>query len=254
MVNLTRNDVKFEWSPECKDAFETLKSASTSAPILEHFDPDKEILLENDASDFVSAGVLSQYDDKGLLHSVAYFSKKHSPAECNYEIYDKELMTIVRCFEEWRAELEGSPHPVKVLSDHKNLEYLMSPKNLSHRQVRWSESLCRFNFTIVYRPGKAGAKPDALTRRPRDLPKEGDERLVHQQQVILKPHNLCVEATTSSPPLQNLWTTPWNPSKTYGTPPMTQTLSPEKYSTPSAATNKDPSTYPWPNAVKRTTA
>ena len=65
-----------------------------------HFDPDKEIIIETDASDYVSAGILSQYDENDTLHPVAFFSKKHSPAECNYEIYYKELMAIIRCFEE----------------------------------------------------------------------------------------------------------------------------------------------------------
>ena len=56
--------------------------------------------METDASDYVSAGALSRCSDDGLLHPVAFFSKKHSPAECNYEIYDKELMAIIRSFEE----------------------------------------------------------------------------------------------------------------------------------------------------------
>ena len=91
--------------------------------------------METDASDYVSAGVLSQYDDEGILHPVTFFSKKHTPAECNYEIYDKELMAIIRCFEEWRAHLEGSGFPIKVLSDHKNLEYFMSTKLLNRCQA-----------------------------------------------------------------------------------------------------------------------
>ena len=81
------------------------------------------------------------HPQEGDLHPVAFFSKKHSPAECNYEIYDKELMAIIRCFEEWRPELESTPHPIRVLSDHKNLEYFMSTKLLSRRQARWSEFL-----------------------------------------------------------------------------------------------------------------
>ena len=72
----------------------------------------------------------------------------------------------------------------------------MSTKLLNRRQARWSEFLSRFNFKIVYRPGKAGGKPDALTRRSGDLPlEEGDERLKFQQQVILKPRNLTLNAT-----------------------------------------------------------
>ena len=90
------------------------------------------------------------------LHPVAFFSKKHSPAECNYEIYDKELMAIIRCFEEWRAELQSSINPIRVLSDHKNLEYFMTNKLLSRRQARWAQFLSQFDFKIVYRPGKLG--------------------------------------------------------------------------------------------------
>jgi hypothetical protein len=70
----------------------------------------------------------------------------------------------------------------------------MSTKSLNRRQARWLEFLSRFNFCITYRPGKAGAKPDALTRRSGDLPKEGDERLLHQSQTILKPQNLAINA------------------------------------------------------------
>jgi len=121
---------------------------------------------------------------------VAFYSKKHSPAECNYEIYDKELLAIVHAFEEWRPHLEGSRHPIQVLSDHKNLEYFMSTKLLNRRQARWSEFLSRFDFRITYRPGKAGGKPDALTRRSGDLPKEGDERLLTNRHGVLKPRNL----------------------------------------------------------------
>jgi hypothetical protein len=59
-----------------------------------------------------------------------------SPAECNYEIYDKELLAIVKSFDYWRAELEGHPQSVKVITDHKNLEYYMTTKQLSRRQAR----------------------------------------------------------------------------------------------------------------------
>jgi hypothetical protein len=56
--------------------------------------------------------MLSQYDNDGILHPVAFFSKKHSPAECNYEIYNNKLMAVVWAFEEWRPELEGALHPI----------------------------------------------------------------------------------------------------------------------------------------------
>jgi hypothetical protein len=100
MTHLTRKNNHFLWSDECSKSFETLKQAFTTAPILRHFHYDRENIVETDASDYISAGVLSQYDDKGILHPVTFFTKKYTPAECNYEIYDKELMAIIRAFEE----------------------------------------------------------------------------------------------------------------------------------------------------------
>jgi len=182
--------VPFVWGPEQQAAFDLLKKAFTSAPILRHFDYDREIIVEKDASDYVSAGILSQHDDDCVLHPMAFYSKRHSAAEYNSEIYDKELMAIVRAFEEWRPHLEGSRHPIQVLSDHKNLEYFRSTKLLNRRQARWSEFLSHFDFRIVYRPGKAGGKPDALTRRSGDLPEEGDKRLLTNRHAVLKPQNL----------------------------------------------------------------
>jgi hypothetical protein len=206
LTALTRKEVRWRWGPEEQEAFDTLKEAFSSGPILQRFDYDKDIILETDASDYVSAGVLSQYGDDGLLHPVAFYSKKHSPAESNYEIYDKELMAIVRCFEEWRAELQSAINPIQVLTDHKNLEYFMSNKLLNRRQARWAQFLSQFNFQIVYRPGKAGAKPDALTRRSGDLPKEGDEHENFNVSTVIKPHQILklMADVTPEPPKPTL--------------------------------------------------
>jgi transposase InsO family protein len=190
LTRLTRKGVTFDWSTTCQTAFERLKRTFCTAPTLAPFDWAKDVILETDASDYVSAGILSQLGDDGILRPVAFFSKKHTATECNYEIYDKELMAIIRCFEEWRPELEGAPSPIKVITDHRNLEYFTTTKLLNRRQARWSEFLSRFNFRITYRPGKQGGKPDALTRRSEDMPKEGDERLHHQSQIVLKRENL----------------------------------------------------------------
>ena len=199
LSNLTRSekkkDFQYPWkvgSPEDL-AFEGLKKAFTTAPVLAHFDPDKETWVESDASDYVVAAVLSQKDEQGELKPVAYMSKKMSPQECNYEIYDKELLAIIRAFEEWHPELAGTPveEPINVLTDHKNLEYFMSSKQLNRRQARWAEFLSEFNFRITYRPGKQGTKPDSLTRRAGDLPDSyNDARNQHQHQTILKPAHL----------------------------------------------------------------
>jgi RNase H-like domain found in reverse transcriptase/Reverse transcriptase (RNA-dependent DNA polymerase)/Integrase zinc binding domain/Chromo (CHRromatin Organisation MOdifier) domain len=193
LTETTQKGKPFCWTTDCQQAFEELKAEFVKAPILQCYDPLMPLTLEADSSDYVSAGVLSQPDKEGVLHPVAYFSKKLTPVECNYEIYDKELLAIVRCFEQWRPELEGmqSGVPISVLTDHRNLEYYMTTKQLSRRQARWSEFLSRFNFIIKFRPGKQGEKPDALTRRSQDLPSSAlDARNLYQQQTVLKPHNL----------------------------------------------------------------
>lgn len=125
-------------------------------------------MVETDASDRVVSGVLSQKQRDDLWRPVACFSKNMNPAEGNYAIHDKELLAIIRAFEQWRAELEGLAQPLKVYSDHKALEYFMTTKNLSARQARWAELLSRYHFTIMYWPGQSNQKADALTRREED--------------------------------------------------------------------------------------
>ena len=190
-----RKKIKYRpltWDDECQKAFEDIKAAFQSAPMLAHFDPEKETWIETDASDFVTAGVLSQMHN-GVLRPVAFFSKKMSAAECNYMIYDKELLAIIRAFELWRPEaMSLAPeNPAKVFTDHKNLEYFMSTKQLNRRQARWAEFLSEFNFKIMYRPGKQGEKPDILTRRSQDLPSGiSDHRQQHQFQTLLQNEHL----------------------------------------------------------------
>ena len=177
LTKLTGKNTPWTWETEQEKASQGLKDALTSPPILQHFDYEKAIEVETDASDYFSAGVFSQPDDQGVLRPVAFFSKKHSPSECNYEIYDNELLAIVRSFEEWRPHLIGAAHPIKVLTDHKNLEYFATKKQLNQRQVRWTGFMAQFPWYTEYHPGKLAGKPDALTRRTGDLPKDGDERL-----------------------------------------------------------------------------
>ena len=174
LICLIKKDVPFEWTTECQSAFNALKKAFTSDVILRHYNLNLKIIVETDASDYVSEGILSQYDENSVLHLIAYFFKKHNSAECNYEIYDKELMVIVCTFEEWCSELEDSTYLINVIMNHKNLEYFMFIKQLSCCQAHWSEFLSHFNYLITYCSGKADSKPDALTCRSGDLPKERD--------------------------------------------------------------------------------
>ena len=145
--------------PQAEKAFQDLKTAFTTAPILVHPDFAKAFYLETDASDFALEAVLSQMGVDGKLHSVAFYSRKFSAAEINYKIHDKELLAIVDSFQEWRHFLEAAAHPVTVYTDHKNLEYFMSARVLNRRQTRWNMSLSRFDYVITYRPGEQQGYP-----------------------------------------------------------------------------------------------
>ena len=127
---------QFAWTNECKKAFRELKNRVCEASILCHFDPSKQCFVEINSSDYVNTDVLSQLNDEGVLYPVTYFSRKMAPVECNYKIYDKKLLAIIWCFEEWRPELKGIGLSVKVFTDHKGLEYFISTKKLTLRQVR----------------------------------------------------------------------------------------------------------------------
>src|SRR5665213_652625 len=166
LTELTKKDTPFHWGPQEQGAFEEIKRRFTTGPILATFDPEKPSTVETDASDFAIGACLSQPDLAGNLHPIAFYSRKFSGAEINYDIHDKELLAIVASFKEWRVYLEGAKHKIQVFTDHKNLLYFTSTKELNRRQVRWSEELSVYDFQIQYRKGSENGKANALSRRP----------------------------------------------------------------------------------------
>ena len=142
--------------------------------------------METNSSDYIHSEVLSQLGDNELLHPVTFFSKNFNSSECNYENYNKEILPIIRCFEQWRPELEGTGVPIKVITDLKSLEYLMTTIKLTRRQACWAEFLSEFNFIISYIPGKENQKADSLTQRSNDhLSDNNNDRQQHLLQTIL---------------------------------------------------------------------
>jgi hypothetical protein len=111
LISLKHKGTTFTWKEEELKAFDTLEKMFISAPILASFDPDCDVIVEIDASKYVSTRVLSQYDDYGILDPVTHCSK-NSLAEYNYEIYHKELMAIIHAFEEWRLGLQYVLNPI----------------------------------------------------------------------------------------------------------------------------------------------
>ena len=148
LTYLTKKDVLFEWITECQSAFNALKKAFTSDVILHYYNLNLKIVVETDTSDYVSEGILFQYNKNDVLYLIAYFFKKHNSAKCNYEIYDKELMVIIHTFKEWRSELKDSIYLIDVIVMPKG-DHLLSQRyselhlNTLSKPLRWLSKKCR---------------------------------------------------------------------------------------------------------------
>jgi len=187
LSSLTRKEKAWEWGDKQQEAFETLKEAMITEPILQHFDPERAVTIEMDASDYAIGAICSQPDDKGILHPVAYYSRKLKDPERNYDIHDKELLAIVDTLRKWDTYCKTTGPKITILTDHKNLEYWKTKKDLNLRQARWGERLANYDFVIKYRPGKLAVKPDILSTESEDSPWEGDMKHRQNHGRILLP-------------------------------------------------------------------
>jgi RNase H-like domain found in reverse transcriptase len=95
-------------------------------------------------------------------HPVAFASQKLSNAEKNYPVHERELLSIVYALKEWRPYLRGSRFVIKT--DHHPLRYMDTQSNLSKRQIRWMQTLQKYDYEIVYVQGKFNVVADALSR------------------------------------------------------------------------------------------
>lgn len=140
---LTSPKVPFLWSPQAEESFTQLKERFTTAPILTVPDPNRQFVVEVDASNEWVGTILSQRSETDhKLHRCAFLSSKLSPAERNYDVGNRELLAVKMALEEWRHWLEGSQQPFVVWTDHKNLEYIRKAKRLNSRQARWTLFFC----------------------------------------------------------------------------------------------------------------
>jgi hypothetical protein len=177
LSELTKDDVRFRWDKEHQAAFDAIKAALCSSPVLIIPDQSKQFVLNCDACKYAVGAVLQQDHGKGL-QPVAYFSAKMSDAERNYDVREKEFMAIYRACLHWRPYLH-STMPFRLVSDHKSLVYFMTMPQLSDRLARWVEKMQQFDCGIEYIKGEENIVADALSRR-------GD----HEPRPTVKPLNL----------------------------------------------------------------
>ncbi len=195
---LTRKNVKFVWSKDAQDAFDTLKYKFTTAPILIPPNYDLPYIVETDSSNFAIGAILSQrLQSDNSVHPIAFYSRSLTSTERNYSIYDKELLAIVDSLENWRHLLKGTSTPFTIFSDHRNLLFNKKPEKMTQRHVRWSLFLAEFNFVIKYRTGSSNGKADSFSRRidyiPPDSSSSKDVPLS-----VLRPENFCALASVTS--------------------------------------------------------
>jgi hypothetical protein len=181
--DLTKKDVPWQWHAEQQHAFDTLKEKFCQEPILKVYDPELETRVEVDASGYATGGILSQKYSDGLWHPIAYRSSSMSKEEHNYEIYDREMLGCIRALEDWRHYLEGISF--EIVTDHKNIEWWASMRDLNRRQARWTLYLSRFSFKITYRKGEL-MQADALSRFSKDQVSDKED---NRQVQVLKPEH-----------------------------------------------------------------
>ena len=138
LFELKTKEHQWNWTQECKEAFQRLKNTFTTAPMLAMPDTTRPMRLECDASDFATGAVLTLLEEDKKIHPAAYLSKPLTEAEQNYDIYNKELLAIIKALDAWRHYPEGSDHTIEIFKDHKNLEYFKKAQKLSRRQARWA--------------------------------------------------------------------------------------------------------------------
>jgi RNase H-like domain found in reverse transcriptase/Integrase zinc binding domain len=163
-----------------------------SDPVLQQPHLDCPYTLEVDASKYAMGAILQQLDEVGRLRPVGYDSQTFNNAERSYNIHDREQLAVIRGLLAWRHLLVGSPHKIRVLTDHSNLKYYRHLQKISRWVARYLPKMAEFDFKLVYKPGPTN-KADHLSCRP----DYNDGSLDNQDITILPPH-LFIHASTVS--------------------------------------------------------
>lgn len=205
LIRLTGNipDIRPLWGKEQQQAFEALKVALTTAPVLAHPDFSKPFELVSDASLQGTGAVLMQEE-----RVISYTSKAFNKAERNYTTTEQEMLGVIRALTEWRHYFDGDPNHLTIITDHNPLTYFDSKTTLSRRLERWVEFMGGFSYVWKYRKG-ANNVADALSRQPLRIPEEVNHAILS---MVLCPANLQQRRvtrrqqlkTTESPVLQQI--------------------------------------------------
>jgi len=160
---LTKKDQKFMWTQETQEAFELLRNALTSPPVLAMPRDVGEIILDTDACDQSIGAVLSQIQD-GVERVIAYASRGLDKREINYCVTRKELLAVVYSLKYFKQYLLG--RPFRIRTDHAPLTWFRRTPEPVGQQARWLEIMEEYTFTIEHRSGSRHGNADGISRRP----------------------------------------------------------------------------------------
>jgi hypothetical protein len=187
---LLKQNVKFQWTPECEEAFQNLKQALITAPILAMPDFNREFMLTTDASNFAVSYVLSQKDDEGRERVIEYGANALQGNQLHWTVSEKEAFAILQGTRKYSMYL--SNRPFKIVTDHEMLSYLQKMRLTGKsRLARWALALQPYRCEIVYRKGSRNLIADASSRiRTDPLPSSETQTTSWNEQCESKPEQI----------------------------------------------------------------
>ncbi|CAK9834497.1 Retrovirus-related Pol polyprotein from transposon 412 [Anthophora retusa] len=163
LTSLLRKEAKFEWNLPQEKAFETLRTALCTEPVLNYPDFSKPFHITTDASNYAVGAILSQ-GEIGKDSPIAYASRLLHGAELNYATIEKECLAIIYAVQHFRSYIYGKQF--NLITDHQPLVWMNSVKDPSSRLLRWRLKLAEYEYKILYKAGKTNTNADALSRNP----------------------------------------------------------------------------------------
>jgi len=194
-LDLTKKATPWVWTETQTKAFETLKKLMCSKPVLTQAQYDKPFIIHTNASAYGVGAILLQEGEtnpqkplKPCLHPIAYYSATFMLTERNYDIYEHELLAVLKALQNWRPYLTWTPQPFTFITDHANLTFWKHPWKVNRHVAQWFAELQDYWFEIKHAPGKTHTTTNFLSR-----PFVDDKGECNNKDITVLPPELFVD-------------------------------------------------------------